>query len=114
MVNNKIRMTQRRREQDLDLVSESDYGGEPLDEVIKDTMIKLRNSFNFMETYLSNLLAHDEISVEEYSPIWVLAVDLIDLTKELKNVVKSFKPQGFKPKLCSAILEEHERKMEGM
>jgi hypothetical protein len=98
---------QRMREKDLDLVSESDYGGEPLETVIKQTMIDLRNSFNQMETYLMNLLAHDEISIQEYTPIYATVVDLIDLTKELKNVVRSFKPAGFTAKLCSETLAEH-------
>jgi hypothetical protein len=104
-------MAKRMQEKDLDLVSESDYGGEPLDVVIKQTMIDLRNSFNHMETYLMNLLAHDEISIQEYTPIWITVVDLIDLTKELKNVVKSFKPAGFKQKLSSVALEEHLKKL---
>jgi len=90
-----------------DLVSESDFGGEPLDKVIRETMIDLRNAMNLMETHMLNMIAHDVISIADYTPIWSLSVDLIDLSKELKNIVKSFKPKGFKAKLTSVALEEH-------
>lgn len=90
-----------------DLVSESNYGDVPLETVIRETMIDLQNALNHVEVHLLKLISHDEITITDYTPIWALSVDLIDLAKELKNIVKSFKPKGFKAKLTSVALEEH-------
>jgi hypothetical protein len=51
------------------------------------------------------LIDHDEIKVEEYAPIWELANDLIHLSKEMKDIIKSFKPAGFKLGLRTENME---------
>lgn len=85
-----------KKEIEADLVSESDYDGEPLDVVIKRTIGEFQGALNNVQLGLLTIIDHDEITVQEYGPVWELSNDLIALSKELKDIVKSFKPAGFK------------------
>ena len=85
-----------KKEIEADLVSESDYDGEPLDQVIRGCIADFQAALNNIQQGLLTLIDHDEIKVEEYAPIWELANDLIHLSKEMKDIIKSFKPAGFK------------------
>lgn len=85
-----------KKEIEADLVSESDYDGEPLDQVIRGCIADFQAALNNIQQGLLTLIDHDEIKVEEYGPIWELANDLIHLSKEMKDIIKSFKPAGFK------------------
>lgn len=85
-----------KKEIDFDLVSESDYDGEPLDQVIRKCISDFQESLNNIQQGLLTMIDHDEITPEEYGPVWELANDLIHLSKEMKDIIKSFKPAGFK------------------
>ena len=79
-----------------DLVSESDYGDIPLDQAIKESVRDLQSSLNNIEQGLLAIIDHDVIEVNEYALVWELSCEGVLLAKELKNIVKSFKPKGFK------------------
>lgn len=79
-----------------DLVSESDYGDIPLDQAIKESIRDLQSSLNNIEQGLLAIIDHDVIEVNEYAVVWDLGCDMQVLAKELKNIIKSFKPKGFK------------------
>lgn len=79
-----------------DLISESDYGDIPLDQAIKETVRDLQSALNNIEQHLLAIIDHDVITIEEYGPTWELGCDLQVLAKELKQIIKSFKPKGFK------------------
>jgi hypothetical protein len=95
-----------KKEIDPDLVSESEYNDIPLADAINQSMRDLQASLNNIQVALLAIIDVDEISVEAYAPAWELANDLIALTKELKDIVKSFKPKGFKLGLRVADLEK--------
>lgn len=89
-----------------DLVSESEYGDVPLEQAIRECIRDLQGSLNNLEQGLISIVDHDVINHDEYSLVFGLSNELIDLAKELKDIVKSFKPHGFKPALCKEQLEE--------
>ena len=89
-----------------DLVSESEYGDVPLEQAIRECIRDLQASLNNLEQGLITIVDHDEINHEEYGFVFKLSNDLIELAKELKDIVKSFKPAGFKPALCKELLDE--------
>ena len=89
-----------------DLVSESEYGDIPLDEAIKTSVKDIQNALNNIEQHLLSLIDHDVITHEEYRPCWELSNDMVDLAKELKCIVKSFKPKGFKLGIVSPEFEK--------
>ena len=91
---------------DADLVSESDYGDIPLDQAIRESIKDLQSSLNNIELGLLQIIDGDVISVDHYAPVWSSANELIYLAKELKDIVKSFKPQGFKLGLRVEDLEK--------
>jgi len=90
-----------------DLVSESSYGDMPLEEAIRGIIRDLQGSINNLEQGLITIVDHDVIDHNEYSLCFSLTNELIDLGKELKDIVKSFKPVGWKKPLCNESLEEH-------
>ena len=94
-----------KKELEPDLVSESDYDGEPLDQVIRSCIKDFQEALNNIQQGLLTMIDHDEITVEEYGPVWELANDLIALSKEMKDIIKSFKPNGFKLGLRMENLE---------
>lgn len=85
-----------KKEVEFDLVSESDYDGEPLDQVIRSCIKDFQEALNNIQQGLLAMIDHDEITPDEYAPVWELANDLIHLSKEMKDIIKSFKPNGFK------------------
>jgi hypothetical protein len=89
-----------------DLVSESEYGDVPLEQAIRECIRDLQGSLNNLEHGLITIVDHDEINHDEYGLVFSLSNELIDLAKELKDIVKSFKPAGFKPALCAEQLAE--------
>lgn len=89
-----------------DLVSESEYGDVPLDEAIRACVRDLQGSLNNLEQGLITIVDHDVINPDEYGLVFGLSNELIDLAKELKDIVKSFRPSGFKPALCAEQLAE--------
>jgi hypothetical protein len=94
-----------KKEIEPDLVSESDYDGEPLDQVIRSCIKDFQEALNNIQQGLLTMIDHDEITIEEYGPVWELANDLIALSKEMKDIIKSFKPNGFKLGLRMENLE---------
>jgi len=88
-----------------DLVSESDYGDIPLEQAIRGCVRDLQGSLNNLEQGLIRIVDHDEINHDDYGNVYALSNEFIDLAKELKDIVKSFKPTGFKPALCKEQLE---------
>jgi hypothetical protein len=88
-----------------DLVSESEYGDVPLEQAIRGCIRDLQSSLNNLEQGLINIVDHDEINHGEYGKVYALSNEFIDLAKELKDIVKSFKPAGFKPALCKELLD---------
>lgn len=97
----------KQKEIEPDLVSESDYGGIPLDQAINESIRDLQAALNNIQQGLITIIDHDEIDHDEYNVVFVLGNELVDLSKELKDIIKSFKPKGFKPQLCADLLEEH-------
>jgi hypothetical protein len=91
---------------EADLVSESEYGDVPLEQAIRSCIRDLQGSLNNLEQGLITIVDHDEINHDEYGLVFSLTNELIDLAKELKDIVKSFKPHGFKAALCKEQLEE--------
>jgi hypothetical protein len=88
-----------------DLVSESDYGDIPLEQAIRGCVRDLQGSLNNLEQGLIRIVDNDEINHDDYGNVYALSNEFIDLAKELKDIVKSFKPTGFKPALCKEQLE---------
>lgn len=88
-----------------DLVSESEYGDVPLEQAIRECIRDLQGSLNNLEQGLITIVDHDEINHDEYGLVFSLSNELIDLAKELKDIVKSFRPAGFKAALCKEQLE---------
>jgi hypothetical protein len=88
-----------------DLVSESEYGDVPLEQAIRECVRDLQGALNNLEQGLITIVDHDEINHGEYGTVFSLSNELIDLAKELKEIVKSFKPAGFKPALCKELLD---------
>ena len=88
-----------------DLVSESEYGDVPLEEAIRGCIRDLQGSLNNLEQGLIRIVDHDEINHDDYGNVYALSNEFIDLAKELKDIVKSFRPSGFKPALCAEQLE---------
>lgn len=87
-----------------DLVSESEYGDVPLEQAIRECIRDLQGSLNNLEQGLIRIVDHDEINHDDYGSVFSLSNEFIDLAKELKDIVKSFRPSGFKPALCAEQL----------
>lgn len=79
-----------------DLVSESDFNDVPLDIAIKDAVTDIQATLNNLQQGLLTIIDHDEIVHEEYALVWELVNEFQFLAKDLKLIVKSFKPMGFK------------------
>lgn len=98
--------TKKVKEIEPDLVSESDYGGMPLDEAINGSIRDLQAALNNIQQGLLTIIDHDEINHDEYAIVFSLGNEMVDLAKELKDIIKSFKPTGFKAALCKDLLDE--------
>ena len=81
---------------DLDCVSESSYNDIPLEQAICECVRDLQQGLNNTQQSLLAIIAHDEISHEEYGECYFLVREFMDIAKELLDIVKSFKPKGFK------------------
>ena len=77
----------------------------PLEQAIRECIRDLQGSLNNLEQGLIRIVDHDEINHDDYGNVYSLSNEFIDLAKELKDIVKSFKPTGFKPALCKEQLE---------
>lgn len=84
------------KEVEPDLVSESSYNDIPLEQAICDCIKDLQQGLNNTQQSLLSIIAHDEISHEEYGQCYYLVREFMDIAKELLDIVKSFKPKGFK------------------
>jgi hypothetical protein len=84
------------KEVEPDLVSESSYNDIPLEQAICDCIKDLQQGLNNTQQSLLALIDHDEISHEEYGQSYFLVREFMDIAKELLDIVKSFKPKGFK------------------
>ena len=86
----------RAKEVEPDLVSESSYNDIPLEQAIVDCVHDLQTGLNNTQQSLLALISHDEISHEEYGQVYYLVREFMDIAKELLDIVKSFKPKGWK------------------
>ena len=84
------------RQIEPDLISESSYNDIPLEQAITDCVRDLQQGLNNTQQSLLAIIAHDEISHEEYGECYYLVREFMDIAKELLDIVKSFKPKGFK------------------
>ena len=85
------------KEQNLensDLISESEYNDMPLDAAIKQSISNIQEGLNNVQQHLLHMIDHDEITVDEWEYGYAMGLELIDLSKELKDIMKSFKPAG--------------------
>ena len=99
------------KEVEPDLVSESSYNDIPLEQAINDAVKDLQEGLNNLQMALISLISHDEISHEEYGEVYYLSREYVDISKELVNIVKSFKPTGWKaPKLNVDTIEQQQIK----
>lgn len=98
------------KEVDVDCVSESSYNDIPLETAIRETVKDLQSGLNELESALLAMIYHDEISHEAYGQIYYLSREYVDISKELVNIVKSFKPAGWKaPKLNADVIEQQQK-----
>lgn len=98
-----------RKIQEADLVSESSYNDIPLEQAINDSVKDLQEGLNNLQMALINLITHDEITNEEFSEVYYLSREYVDISKELVNIVKSFKPAGWRqPKLTPDIIAQQQ------
>lgn len=98
-----------RKIQEPDLVSESSYNDIPLEQAINDSVKDLQEGLNNLQMALINLITHDEITNEEFSEVYYLSREYVDISKELVNIVKSFKPTGWRiPKLTPDIIAQQQ------
>jgi len=98
------------KEVDVDCVSESSYNDIPLEQAIRETVKDLQSGLNELESALIALIYHDEIDHVQYGQIYYLSREYVDISKELVNIVKSFKPAGWKaPKLNADVIEQQQK-----
>jgi len=98
------------KEVDVDCVSESSYNDIPLEQCIRETVKDLQTGLNELESALIALIYHDEIEHEAYGQIYYLSREYVDISKELVNIVKSFKPAGWKaPKITMDDVEKQQK-----
>jgi len=99
-----------KKEVELDCVSESSYNDIPLEVAINDCVKDLQEGLNNLQSGLIALIAHDEIDHEEYGQIYYLSREYVDIAKEMVQIVKSFKPAGFKAvKLNESEIDKQQR-----
>jgi len=91
---------------ELDLVSESEYGDLPLDQAINEAIRDLQGGLNNIQTGLLNIIDHDIIDHDEYRLVLELGDEMVGLAKELKSIIRSFRPKGFKNKLKQPEFEK--------
>lgn len=84
------------KEIEPDLVSESSYNDIPLEQAICGCVSDLQQGLNNTQQSLLAIISHDEITHEEYGECYFLVREFMDIAKELLDIVKSFKPKGFK------------------
>ena len=102
-----------RKEIELDCISESSYNDIPLEVAINDCVKDLQEGLNNLQGGLIALISHDEISHEEYGTVYYLSREYVDIAKELVQIVKSFKPCGFKTiKLNESEIDKQQRMCE--
>ena len=95
------------KEQEISLVSESEYDGMSLGEAISISINDIRAGLLNVEKSLLDLVDEDEITIERFTPCYELSNELIVLSKELMMIISEFKPKGFNKKK-KAILEQVE------
>lgn len=101
------------KEIEPDLVSESSYHDIPLEQAICDCVKDLQQGLNNTEQSLLAIISHDEITHEEYGECYYLVREFMDIARELLDIVKSFKPRGFKAhKLTEDVIEKQQRLMD--
>jgi hypothetical protein len=77
------------------LLSESEFEGESLEDAIKASFRDISSGLCNVEKSLLDLIDMDIISIERFGSCFELSHELIILTKELHEILKSFKPAGF-------------------
>jgi len=77
------------------LVSESEYEGESLEDAIRASIRDIQTGLINVEKSMIDLISEDVITIERYTPCYELSAELIILTKELLEILKEFRPQGF-------------------
>ena len=95
------------KEQEISLVSESEYDGMSLGEAISISINDIRGGLLNVEKALLDLVDEDEITIERFTPCYELSNELIVLSKELMMIIGEFKPKGFNKKK-KAIMEQVE------
>ena len=95
------------KEQEISLVSESEYDGMSLGEAISISINDIRGGLLNVEEALLDLVDEDEITIERFTPCHELSNELIVLSKELMMIINEFKPKGFNKKK-KAIMEQVE------
>lgn len=99
----------RTKEVEPDLVSESSYNDIPLEDAIRESVKDLQEGLNNLQMALLSLINQDEISNEAYGEVYYLSREYVDISKELVNIVKSFKPTGWKaPKLNLDTIQQQQ------
>ena len=83
------------KEQEISLVSESEYDGMSLGEAISISINDIRGGLLNVEKALLDLVDEDEITIERFTPCHELSNELIVLSKELMMIIVEFKPKGF-------------------
>lgn len=97
------------KEIEPDLVSDSTYNDIPLEQAINDAVKDLQEGLNNLQMALLSLITHDEIAHDEYAEIYYLSREYVDISKELVNIVKSFKPAGWRaPKLSPDTIAQQQ------
>ena len=86
------------KEQEISLVSESEYDGMSLGEAISISINDIRAGLLNVEKALLDLVDEDEITIERFTPCYELSNELIVLSKELMMIINEFKPKNFNKK----------------
>ena len=101
------------KEQEISLVSESEYDGMSLGEAISISINDIRGGLLNVEKALLDLVDEDEITIERFTPCYDLSNELIVLSKELMMIIGEFKPKNFNKKRKEILQQVESMKENG-
>ena len=101
------------KEQEISLVSESEYDGMSLGEAISISINDIRGGLLNVEKALLDLVDEDEITIERFTPCYELSNELIVLSKELMMIIGEFKPKNFNKKRKEILQQVESMKENG-
>lgn len=87
------------------MFSESDLDGEHVDVLLKQSCKDIQQGLYNLEMSLMRLVEKDEISPELWLATHECNINLLNLVKELNEILKEIKPSSKSLKICREKLE---------